>query len=142
MNNEVNTDKFPPNNLKNIRAQKGWKQEEVCRELEKYNCHISRSTYSKYETGKRCLSPQMIISFALCFGTSTDCILGLCDYKPRAKVRTCINEFCIYYFFRQCLLDSVTVDENGYCENSKYITDQEDKAEIRNKKFLRIFYSK
>lgn len=141
MDNKSEKYKLPPNNLRSIREQKKWTQNRVCSELEKYNCHISRATYSKYETGKRKLSIEMLIIFAQCFETSTDCILGLCDYKFSTSIRCCKNEFCVYYFCGQCLLDRISVDENGYCEISKYITDEEELKELRKKKVIRILYA-
>ena len=141
MNRETSTIKFPQNNLKSIRKKKDWTQQKVCDELKKYNCHISRSTYARYETGDRVPSFNTVIALSKCFGTTINCILGLSDYNPCATVRICKNEFCIYYFCKQCLLDNISVDENGYCENSKYIPDSSDTDFIENRIFIRLFYN-
>lgn len=140
--NKSETLKLPCNNLKSIRKQKKWTQNRVCNELKKYDCHISRSTYSKYETGTRKLSGEMLVLFAQCFETSTDCILGVRDYRFLTRLRYCKNKFCVYCFCYQCLLENVSVDENGYCEIGKYIADEEEEEEIRQKKFIRIVYAK
>lgn len=142
MKNEHKILKPSPNNLKSIREQKGWTQSRVCSELEKYDCHMSRSTYSKYETGVRRLNAEALIMLAQCLGTSTDCILGQYDYKFDTRIRYCKNAFCVYCFCGQCLLESVSVDENGYCETGKYVADEAEKEEITQRKFLRIVYAK
>lgn len=126
-------------NLRKIRNKKGWTQQRVCDELKIFNCHISRSTYAKYETGDRIPSHETIIALAKCFGTTINCILGLSDYKPCATVHLCKNEFCIFCFYKQCLLDCISIDENGYCQLAKLIADDSDKAFIENKIFIRLF---
>lgn len=73
-------------NLKKLRLEKGLSQKELCRELEKMNCYIDRSTYSKYESGDRKIFHEIIIKLALYFDTSTDYIIGLSDDRtPPAK---------------------------------------------------------
>ena len=65
--------------IRKIRLRKGWSQEKVCNELEKYDYHITRSTYTKYESGIRRLSALTVEKLARCFGVSADYILGLND---------------------------------------------------------------
>ena len=129
-------------NLYKIRTEKGWTQKKVCFELEKYNCYISRSTYSKYETGQRELTSEIIVKLAQCFETSTDCILGMAEYVPSVKVRFCKNEMCFYYFFQKCLLDEVYIDKGGFCGSCVGAVAGEENAEIRRKKFLKLINSK
>lgn len=126
-------------NLRKIRNKKGWTQEKTCNELKKYNCYISRTTYSKYETGDRFPAPETINALAKCYGTTVNCILGLNDYNPFATVHLCKNDFCIFCFCKQCLLDSISIDENGYCQLAKYIADSSDEKFIENKIFIRLF---
>ena len=64
-------------NLRKIRIEKGFSQQELCDTLKKYGYPISRSTYSKYETGSRPLSCEILIVLTKCFETSADEILGI-----------------------------------------------------------------
>lgn len=63
--------------IRKIRLEKEWSQEKVCEELLKFDYKITRSTYSKYESGKRRLSAFAVAKLALCFGVSADYILGI-----------------------------------------------------------------
>ena len=67
------------NNLRKLRNEKKLTQEKLCVELLKCGLEIKRKTYSKYETGNRKISCEMLIKFAEYFGTSTDYILGITD---------------------------------------------------------------
>ena len=64
-------------NLRKIREEKGFSQQKVCDELKKYGYFISRSTYTKYETGARALPCNILIGLAKCFDKSSDEILGI-----------------------------------------------------------------
>ncbi len=64
-------------NLRILRLEKGWSQERVCKELKKHGVFIERTTYTKYETGDREPSGEMIGKLALCFTVSADFILGI-----------------------------------------------------------------
>lgn len=64
-------------NLKKIRLEKGLSQQKLCIELEKINCYITRSTYTRYETGSRELPCSVLIKLAELYGTTTDNILGV-----------------------------------------------------------------
>lgn len=64
------------NNLKELRISKKLTQKQVCNELEAFGLHIDRTTYLKYETGKRNISCENLCIFADYFGTSIDYILG------------------------------------------------------------------
>ena len=127
-----------PHYLCKIRKEKGWTQEDVCRELKKYNCCISRSTYSKYETGKRHPSVEMIVKLAQCFEISTDCLLGVTEYSKPVNVRLCANEMCIYYFYQKCMLDEIYIDRGGFCGSCVGAVKGEENAGIRRKKFLEL----
>lgn len=70
-------------NLKKIRLKRGLSQNALCEELEKLNCHISRSAYSKYENGSRTMSYKTLIKIADYFNTSTDYLLGHTDCETR-----------------------------------------------------------
>lgn len=63
--------------IRRIRLKKGWSQEKVCSELEKYDYYITRSAYANYELGIRQLSALAVEKLARCFGVSSDYILGL-----------------------------------------------------------------
>lgn len=63
--------------LKKIRLSNSMTQNDVCDELKKYGCYISRSTYSKYETGSRLLPCDILIVLTKCFNISADEILGI-----------------------------------------------------------------
>lgn len=67
------------NNLSKLRERKGITQKVLCEELEKRGCFITRSAYSKYETGDRNIPCDTLIDLAELFGTSIDCVLGLVD---------------------------------------------------------------
>lgn len=73
------TDNAIGKNLYRLRLGREWSQQRVCEELEKYGVFISRSTYTKYETGGRHPSAETVAKLALCFETTTDYILGLTD---------------------------------------------------------------
>lgn len=75
---------LPDNNLRKLRNGKGMTQSEICIELRKYNCYISRSAYAKYETNTRYIPINTLIQFVYCFNTSTDYILGITD-NPKQK---------------------------------------------------------
>lgn len=122
-------------NLYRIRKEKGWSQEKVCKELKKYNCSITRSTYSKYETGNRQPSPEMVVKLAQCFGISTDCLFGLTEHTQHAAVRFCANEMCIYCFCQECLLNEIHIDNNGFCGSCAGVI-KGDKIPEFAKKFL------
>lgn len=65
------------NNLKELRTQKDITQKKLCEELCKIGCAVSRSTYSKYETGNRNIPCDVLINLAKFYGTTCDYILGL-----------------------------------------------------------------
>ncbi len=69
------------NKLKHLRTEKNLTQSALCEELKKMDFYISRSTYSKYETGSIEMTAETIILFARFFGTSADFILGITDFK-------------------------------------------------------------
>ena len=39
-------------NLRKLRLEHGYSQERICDELQRRNCNIGRTTYSKYEYGE------------------------------------------------------------------------------------------
>lgn len=39
-------------NLRKLRLEHGYSQERICAELQRRNCNIGRTTYSKYEYGE------------------------------------------------------------------------------------------
>ncbi len=63
--------------LKELRNQKNITQEKLCKELCKIGCAVSRSTYSKYETGSRNIPCDVLIKLAAFYETTCDYILGL-----------------------------------------------------------------
>lgn len=73
------------NNLVKLRLAKNLTQERLCMELQKYGCYISRSTYSKYETGERNVSCENLCLFAKYFETTTDAILGIKQHEECQK---------------------------------------------------------
>lgn len=64
-------------NLKEIRLKRGLSQQKLCNELKKVDCFISRSAYTRYETGSRELPCSVLIKLAEYYGISTDFILGI-----------------------------------------------------------------
>lgn len=69
------------NRLKEIREDKDLKQSDIAKIL-----NVSQVAYSYYELGKRQLPVDLLKKLALCYGTSTDYILGLTDErKPYSK---------------------------------------------------------
>ena len=69
------------NNLLELRKSEDMTQNDVCTELKKAGCYISRSTYSKYETGARALPCEILVELVKCFNTTANYILGLNDCK-------------------------------------------------------------
>ncbi|MBQ3045530.1 MAG: helix-turn-helix transcriptional regulator [Clostridia bacterium] len=69
------------NNLKILREEKGLSQQQLCNKLELSGCFISRSAYSRYETGSRNIPCDLLIIFARFFETTTDNVLGLQHIK-------------------------------------------------------------
>ncbi len=66
-------------NLRILREKKGLTQNKLCEKIKKYGLHMSRTTYSKYETGKNEMSYEVLIFFSRFFNTTTDYILGITD---------------------------------------------------------------
>ncbi|MFW6002342.1 MAG: helix-turn-helix domain-containing protein [archaeon] len=62
------------NNLKNIRQKRKKKQEEVAKYL-----NVSKTTYSRYESGKRRLGDDTLIKLVHFFNVSADYLLGIVD---------------------------------------------------------------
>ena len=65
------------NNLKKLRLERGLTQEKLCFELRKQGYYIDRTTYTKYETGSRCMPCDALVEFALFFGTTCDYVLNM-----------------------------------------------------------------
>lgn len=63
-------------NLKSLRIDNDLTQKALCNELSKIGCAVSRSTYSKYETGSSNIPCDVLIKLAEFYGTSCDYILG------------------------------------------------------------------
>lgn len=63
--------------LKELRLKNGLTQSSLCNEIKKYGCIIDRSTYAKYESGKRIISLDVLIALALHYKVTTDFLLGL-----------------------------------------------------------------
>lgn len=63
------------NKLKQLRLAKNLSQEELCKQIQGYGLYISRSTYSKYETGSRDFSCETLCIFSDFFDISMDEIL-------------------------------------------------------------------
>lgn len=63
-------------NLKSLRTDNDLTQEALCKELCKIGCAVSRSTYSKYESGSRNIPCDVLMKLADFYGTSCDYILG------------------------------------------------------------------
>ena len=64
-------------NLKILREERGLTQKELCEELKKVNCYITRSAYAKYETGIRDIPCEILVVFARFYGTTCDYILDV-----------------------------------------------------------------
>ncbi len=65
------------NNLQILRKEHGLTQGRICEILQGLGFEIERSTYSKYETGKRKLQCEVLIALADYYNVTTDYILGL-----------------------------------------------------------------
>ena len=63
-------------NLRKLREQNGNTQKEIAELL-----HCAQVTYSKYETGKRCIPIQSLIKLAKFYNVSIDYLLGISDNK-------------------------------------------------------------
>ena len=64
-------------NLKILREEKGLTQKQLCDELKKADCYITRSAYAKYETGIRDIPCYILIKIAKFYDTTCDYILGV-----------------------------------------------------------------
>lgn len=62
--------------IRDVREDRDLTQKEVAVYL-----HIQQNTYSQYESGKRQLPIEHLISLARLYGTSTDYLLGLTDVE-------------------------------------------------------------
>jgi len=62
--------------IKNLREDNDLTQTEIANIL-----NISQRAYSYYEKGQRMLPPEILISLAKFYNTSTDYLLGLTDKK-------------------------------------------------------------
>ena len=62
--------------IRDVREDRDLTQKEVAVYL-----HIQQNTYSQYESGKRQLPIEHLISLARLYGTSTDYLLGLTDIE-------------------------------------------------------------
>lgn len=58
--------------IRELREDKGWTQQYVADLL-----YINRRTYSSYETGKRTMSPDILIKLSKIHQVSVDYLLGL-----------------------------------------------------------------
>ncbi len=77
---------YSENNLKKLRKEKGLTQSELCINLQKYDCYLERSTYSKYETGARIIPINTLVSFAHFFDTSIEYIIGITENSEPIKI--------------------------------------------------------
>ncbi len=75
------------NKLKELREERELSQEELCKQIQDYGLYISRSTYSKYETGSRDFSCETLCIFSDFFDTSMDEILMKRGKKSDAKAK-------------------------------------------------------
>lgn len=79
------------NKLKELREERELSQEELCKQIKSCGLYISRSAYSKYETGSREFSCETLCAFADFFETTTDEILmrkaGVSARKGNKKPR-------------------------------------------------------
>jgi len=76
-------------NLKVLRSQKGWRQEDLANAL-----GISKQVVSNYKNGSRSPSFDGLINIAQAFAYSTDHLLGVSDYQDHNKeaFSGCIEE--------------------------------------------------
>lgn len=67
--------------LREVREAKGLKQKEVAADMS-----IAANVISRYETGERTPDPTMLARFAKYYGTTSDYLLGLTDYRQKEKL--------------------------------------------------------
>lgn len=72
-------------NFKKLREEKGLTQKQLCEELKKFDCYITRSAYAKYETGIRETPIYLIITLFEYYNVSADFLLGLTDEMRRIR---------------------------------------------------------
>ena len=72
-------------NYKKLREEKGLTQKQLCEELKKFDCYITRGAYAKYETGIRETPVYLIITLCKYYNVSADFLLGLTDEICRIK---------------------------------------------------------
>lgn len=65
------------NKLQSLRKERGFTQKEICQILQESGFKLDRTTYSKFETGKRKLQCEVLIALADFYDVTTDYILGL-----------------------------------------------------------------
>lgn len=64
-------------NLKQLRKKNNFTQYQLCEKMKSYGCNISRTTYTKYECGKRTVPYDVLIAIVHIYNVSADYILGL-----------------------------------------------------------------
>jgi transcriptional regulator with XRE-family HTH domain len=77
--------------MRELRAKRGLRQEEVSNYL-----HITRTSYSMYETGKRQMNYETLCMLADFYDVSTDYLLGRQDALPSflsEEERTLISQY-------------------------------------------------
>lgn len=68
-------DKKVGNNIRTIRMEQGYNQEQIAAKLQLQGCDISRSSLAKIESGYRHIHPDEIIAFCNIFNVSPNEIL-------------------------------------------------------------------
>ncbi|MBR4858898.1 MAG: helix-turn-helix transcriptional regulator [Clostridia bacterium] len=70
-------------NLRILREKKGLTQNKLCEVIKEYGLHMSRTTYSKYETGTNEMPYDVLIFFSRFFDTTIDYILGITEIENK-----------------------------------------------------------
>lgn len=59
-------------NLRKLRLEHGYSQERICAELQRRNCDIGRTTYSKYEYGELNVKISVLIALKKIYDCNYD----------------------------------------------------------------------
>ena len=59
-------------NLRKLRLEHGYSQERICAELQRRNCDIGRTTYSKYEYGELNVKISVLITLKKIYNCNYD----------------------------------------------------------------------
>ncbi len=83
MEQKLRRDLHIGDNLRKLRLEHGYSQEGICAELQRWNCDIGRTTYSKYEYGELNIRISVLITLKKIYNCSYDDFFAGLDLEER-----------------------------------------------------------